>query len=137
MFWQSLFVFLGWWQVIQMISAVDKDEPLSGHRFYFSLAFSAANNNNFTLRDNKGKLCKPWKNYKCCLYNAFVTKTCNVSNADIFMAATAIPNRIAVWLVWADGLFVWGCFFLIFCNSVCWCKKIAIHLYYSFISTVF
>ncbi|XP_016363775.1 cadherin-7-like [Sinocyclocheilus rhinocerous] len=40
-------------QVIQTISAVDKDEPLSGHRFYFSLAFSAANNDNFTLRDNK------------------------------------------------------------------------------------
>ncbi|KAK2869691.1 hypothetical protein Q8A67_024083 [Cirrhinus molitorella] len=40
-------------QVIQTISAVDKDEPPSGHRFYFSLAFSAANNNNFTLRDNK------------------------------------------------------------------------------------
>uniref|UniRef100_A0A8C1UWT9 Cadherin 7b n=1 Tax=Cyprinus carpio TaxID=7962 RepID=A0A8C1UWT9_CYPCA len=40
-------------QVIQTISAVDKDEPPSGHRFYFSLAFSASNNNNFTLRDNK------------------------------------------------------------------------------------
>uniref|UniRef100_A0A672KZH5 Cadherin 7 n=1 Tax=Sinocyclocheilus grahami TaxID=75366 RepID=A0A672KZH5_SINGR len=40
-------------QVIQTISAVDKDEPLSSHRFYFSLAFSAANNDNFTLRDNK------------------------------------------------------------------------------------
>ncbi|KAK9953695.1 hypothetical protein ABG768_017672 [Culter alburnus] len=40
-------------QVIQTISAVDKDEPPSGHPFYFSLAFSAANNNNFTLRDNK------------------------------------------------------------------------------------
>lgn len=40
-------------QVIQTISAVDKDEPPSGHRFYFSFAFSAVNNNNFTLRDNK------------------------------------------------------------------------------------
>uniref|UniRef100_A0A8C1MHI2 Cadherin 7b n=1 Tax=Cyprinus carpio TaxID=7962 RepID=A0A8C1MHI2_CYPCA len=40
-------------QVIQTISAVDKDEPPSGHHFYFSLAFSASNNNNFTLRDNK------------------------------------------------------------------------------------
>ncbi|XP_052398429.1 cadherin-7 [Carassius gibelio] len=40
-------------QVIQTISAVDKDEPLSGHRFYFSLAISASNDNNFTLRDNK------------------------------------------------------------------------------------
>ncbi|XP_036935809.1 cadherin-7-like [Acanthopagrus latus] len=40
-------------QVIQTISAVDKDEPLSGHRFYFTLAAPAAGNLNFTLRDNK------------------------------------------------------------------------------------
>uniref|UniRef100_A0AAQ6IQV0 Cadherin domain-containing protein n=1 Tax=Anabas testudineus TaxID=64144 RepID=A0AAQ6IQV0_ANATE len=40
-------------QVIQTISAVDKDEPLSGHRFYFALAAPAAGNLNFTLRDNK------------------------------------------------------------------------------------
>lgn len=41
-------------QVIQTISAVDKDEPLSGHRFLFSLAAPVASNLNFTLRDNKG-----------------------------------------------------------------------------------
>uniref|UniRef100_A0A8D3E357 Cadherin 7 n=1 Tax=Scophthalmus maximus TaxID=52904 RepID=A0A8D3E357_SCOMX len=40
-------------QVIQTISAVDQDEPLSGHRFYFALAASVAGNLNFTLRDNK------------------------------------------------------------------------------------
>uniref|UniRef100_A0A4W5PLV3 Cadherin 7 n=1 Tax=Hucho hucho TaxID=62062 RepID=A0A4W5PLV3_9TELE len=40
-------------QVIQTISAVDKDEPPSGHRFYFSLPVSVAGNTNFTLRDNK------------------------------------------------------------------------------------
>lgn len=43
-------------QVIQTISAVDKDEPLSGHRFYFALAAPAAGNLNFTLRDNKGAI---------------------------------------------------------------------------------
>lgn len=42
-------------QVIQTISAVDKDEPLSGHGFYFSLAAPVAGNHNFTLRDNKGE----------------------------------------------------------------------------------
>uniref|UniRef100_A0A672JAY0 Cadherin 7 n=1 Tax=Salarias fasciatus TaxID=181472 RepID=A0A672JAY0_SALFA len=41
-------------QVIQTISAVDKDEPLRGHRFYFALAAPVAGNPNFTLRDNKG-----------------------------------------------------------------------------------
>uniref|UniRef100_A0A674PPL7 Cadherin 7 n=1 Tax=Takifugu rubripes TaxID=31033 RepID=A0A674PPL7_TAKRU len=40
-------------QVIQTVSAVDKDEPPSGHRFYFTLAPSVAGNPNFTLRDNK------------------------------------------------------------------------------------
>ncbi|XP_074477738.1 cadherin-7-like [Sebastes fasciatus] len=40
-------------QVIQTISAVDKDEPLSGHRFYFALAAPVVGNLNFTLRDNK------------------------------------------------------------------------------------
>ncbi|XP_067107376.1 cadherin-7-like isoform X2 [Osmerus mordax] len=40
-------------QVIQTISAVDSDEPPSGHRFYFSLAAAVAGNPNFTLRDNK------------------------------------------------------------------------------------
>ncbi|KAK6292785.1 hypothetical protein J4Q44_G00362860 [Coregonus suidteri] len=39
--------------VIQTISAVDKDEPASGHRFYFALPASVAGNTNFTLRDNK------------------------------------------------------------------------------------
>ncbi|XP_046880265.1 cadherin-7-like isoform X1 [Hypomesus transpacificus] len=40
-------------QVIQTISAVDSDEPPSGHRFYFALAAAVAGNPNFTLRDNK------------------------------------------------------------------------------------
>ncbi|KAM6953458.1 cadherin-7-like [Aplochiton taeniatus] len=40
-------------QVIQTISAVDKDAPPSGHRFYFSLDAPVAGNPNFTLRDNK------------------------------------------------------------------------------------
>ncbi|XP_024136245.1 cadherin-7a [Oryzias melastigma] len=40
-------------QMIQTISAVDKDEPPSGHRFYYALAEPVATNLNFTLRDNK------------------------------------------------------------------------------------
>ncbi|XP_061660847.1 cadherin-7a isoform X3 [Syngnathoides biaculeatus] len=39
--------------VIQTVSAVDKDEPQSGHRFYFTLDAAVAGNLNFTLRDNK------------------------------------------------------------------------------------
>jgi len=42
-------------QVIQKISAIDKDDPPNGHQFYFSLTAEAANNHNFTLQDNKGK----------------------------------------------------------------------------------
>ncbi|KAM9332168.1 cadherin-7-like [Pholidichthys leucotaenia] len=40
-------------KVIQTVSAVDRDEPVSGHRFYFALAAPVAGNLNFTLRDNK------------------------------------------------------------------------------------
>uniref|UniRef100_A0A5F8GI78 Cadherin 7 n=1 Tax=Monodelphis domestica TaxID=13616 RepID=A0A5F8GI78_MONDO len=40
-------------QIIQKISAVDKDEPSNGHQFYFSLTADAANNHNFSLKDNK------------------------------------------------------------------------------------
>ncbi|CAI9579921.1 unnamed protein product [Staurois parvus] len=39
-------------QVIQEISAVDRDEPSNGHWFYFTLP-PDANNINFTLQDNK------------------------------------------------------------------------------------
>lgn len=34
---------------------MDKDEPSSGHQFYFSLTTDATNNHNFSLKDNKGK----------------------------------------------------------------------------------
>ncbi|XP_068604091.1 cadherin-20-like [Brachionichthys hirsutus] len=40
-------------QLIQMVTAVDPDEPLGGQRFYYSLAPEAVNNPNFTLRDNQ------------------------------------------------------------------------------------
>ncbi|XP_050925727.1 cadherin-7 isoform X3 [Lates calcarifer] len=41
-------------QVIETLSAVDRDEPENGHHFLFSLTTEAAGNLNFTLRDNKG-----------------------------------------------------------------------------------
>ncbi|XP_042255455.1 cadherin-10-like isoform X2 [Thunnus maccoyii] len=40
-------------QRIQTISATDPDEPLGGHRFFFSLAEEAAGKANFSVRDNK------------------------------------------------------------------------------------
>ena len=41
-------------QRIQTVSATDPDEPLGGHRFFFSLAQEAAGKANFSVRDNKG-----------------------------------------------------------------------------------
>lgn len=41
-------------QLIQTVSAVDQDDPHSGQHFYYSLAPEAANNPNFTIRDNQG-----------------------------------------------------------------------------------
>ncbi|KFO74303.1 Cadherin-22, partial [Cuculus canorus] len=40
-------------QLIQTISVVDRDEPQSGHRFYFALAPEASNNHHFSLLDIK------------------------------------------------------------------------------------
>ncbi|CAN9506071.1 unnamed protein product [Ophioblennius macclurei] len=40
-------------QLIQTVTAVDPDEPLGGQHFSYSLAPEAANNPNFTLRDNQ------------------------------------------------------------------------------------
>nr|XP_020459408.1 cadherin-10-like [Monopterus albus]XP_020459416.1 cadherin-10-like [Monopterus albus]XP_020459423.1 cadherin-10-like [Monopterus albus] len=40
-------------QRIQTVSATDPDEPLGGHRFFFSLAQDAAGKANFSVRDNK------------------------------------------------------------------------------------
>lgn len=36
------------------MSATDPDEPLGGHRFFFSLAQETAGKANFSVRDNKG-----------------------------------------------------------------------------------
>ncbi|XP_075905196.1 cadherin-20-like isoform X2 [Nelusetta ayraudi] len=40
-------------QLIQTVTAVDADEPRGGQHFFYSLAPEAANNPNFTLRDNQ------------------------------------------------------------------------------------
>ncbi|XP_032904899.1 cadherin-20-like isoform X2 [Amblyraja radiata] len=40
-------------QLIQVVSAVDPDDPQGGHHFYYSLVPEAANNPNFTVRDNQ------------------------------------------------------------------------------------
>ncbi|RLW04506.1 hypothetical protein DV515_00005737, partial [Chloebia gouldiae] len=40
-------------QLIQTVSAIDRDDPQEGQHFYYSLAPEAANNPNFTLRDNQ------------------------------------------------------------------------------------
>ncbi|XP_029446778.1 cadherin-19 [Rhinatrema bivittatum] len=40
-------------QLIETVSAVDKDDPVEGHHFYFTLAPEATNNSNFTIRDNQ------------------------------------------------------------------------------------
>lgn len=42
-------------QVIHTISVVDRDEPLSGHHFIFTLDPEASSNRRFTLGDVKGE----------------------------------------------------------------------------------
>ncbi|EMP28278.1 Cadherin-22 [Chelonia mydas] len=47
-------------QLIQTISVVDRDEPQSGHHFYFTLAPEATNNHHFSLLDIQASLTEPW-----------------------------------------------------------------------------
>lgn len=42
-------------QVIQTVSAVDKDEPIQGHYFEYRLIPEMLNNPNFTIKNNGGK----------------------------------------------------------------------------------
>ncbi|XP_048145378.1 cadherin-19 isoform X2 [Corvus hawaiiensis] len=42
-------------QLIQSISAVDRDDSAEGHHFYFSMAQEATNSSHFTVKDNQGK----------------------------------------------------------------------------------
>ncbi|KAG8563099.1 hypothetical protein GDO81_015933 [Engystomops pustulosus] len=39
-------------QIIQTVSAIDKDDPRNGHFFYYSLLPDMANNPNFTIKNN-------------------------------------------------------------------------------------
>ncbi|NXP78857.1 CADH9 protein, partial [Ramphastos sulfuratus] len=41
-------------QLIQTVSAVDKDEPARGHRFFFEVVPEFAVQPNFSIVDNKG-----------------------------------------------------------------------------------
>lgn len=41
-------------QVIQTVSAVDKDDPIQGHYFNYRLVPEMLNNPNFTIKNNQG-----------------------------------------------------------------------------------
>lgn len=42
-------------QVIQTVSAVDKDDPIQGHYFDYRLVPEMLNNPNFTIKNNQGE----------------------------------------------------------------------------------
>ena len=42
-------------QVIQTVSAVDKDDPIQGHYFDYRLLPEMLNNPNFTIKNNQGR----------------------------------------------------------------------------------
>lgn len=52
-------------QVIQTVSAMDKDDPKNGHYFLYSLLPEMVNNPNFTIMKNEGKYISLLKQYKC------------------------------------------------------------------------
>lgn len=45
-------------QVIQTVSAVDKDDPIQGHYFDYRLVPEMLNNPNFTIKNNQGERLK-------------------------------------------------------------------------------
>lgn len=45
-------------QLVQLLSALDPDEPAEGHHFYFSMVPEKHINPNFTIRDNQGYIEK-------------------------------------------------------------------------------
>lgn len=50
-----LLVYLFSTQVIQTVSAVDKDDPIQGHYFDYRLVPEMLNNPNFTIKNNQGE----------------------------------------------------------------------------------
>lgn len=55
-------------QVIQTVSAMDKDDPKNGHYFLYSLLPEMVNNPNFTIKKNEGKYVDF---VKCCTVNCW------------------------------------------------------------------
>lgn len=63
-------------QVIQIVSAVDKDDPKNGHYFLYSLLPEMVNNPNFTIKKNEGKQNK----YKMCISATYFYIVLSTSN---------------------------------------------------------
>uniref|UniRef100_A0A7N8Y9H5 Cadherin 22 n=1 Tax=Mastacembelus armatus TaxID=205130 RepID=A0A7N8Y9H5_9TELE len=83
-------------QLIHTISVVDRDEPQSGHRFYFTLAPEASSNRHFTLWDIKGEREKVRYWFAVCiLYGAI--QSCNAT--AYVMSAALSPGALIALLV--------------------------------------
>lgn len=55
MFGRTKLMVMFWFQLIQTISVMDKDDPPRGHKFFFEAVPEFPLNPNFTIVDNKGK----------------------------------------------------------------------------------
>lgn len=53
--WSDSYVCVSY-KLIQLINAVDLDDPVEGHHFYFSMVPDKNINPNFTIRDNQGQV---------------------------------------------------------------------------------
>ncbi|KAH0617986.1 hypothetical protein JD844_016827 [Phrynosoma platyrhinos] len=82
-------------QLIQTVSAVDQDDPQEGQHFYYSLAPEAANNPNFTLRDNQGN----WSRHPFVLLTNVFCNEFNFSSPGLTLRyEIAIANNTA-WIL--------------------------------------
>uniref|UniRef100_A0A4W4FL63 Cadherin-12 n=1 Tax=Electrophorus electricus TaxID=8005 RepID=A0A4W4FL63_ELEEL len=81
-------------QVIQIISAVDADEPVEGHHFYFSMVPDKHINPNFTIRDNQGRVENNEKKENTYWYVGLLNNTLCLSKDKIFSEQTVIHKKM-------------------------------------------
>lgn len=74
-------------QVIQTVSAMDKDDPKNGHYFLYSLLPEMVNNPNFTIKKNEGKIYEAsWNSIEYTVENRmwFHYLTANINEIILF-----------------------------------------------------
>ncbi len=82
-------------QRIQTVSATDPDEPIGGHKFFFSLAQEAAGKANFSVRDNKGNTLPA----DACGHQINFNLLYNIPIRHLWLLLNLIPSKVVLHLM--------------------------------------